>query len=130
MTCGRQFADHVPNECPSLPHEGRPGFYYRFVSDPAHPTPEDFQSQEELGMHRPRSVDICDWCAISLWGSIERAKNALLQYPKIARRHIVEIELKGEHGVVHKTAGDPAGHYGWWPIKGIDLRGFCRRGIQ
>jgi hypothetical protein len=61
---------------------------------------------------------------------MERARNILLQFPKLGRRHIAEVELKGEHGVVHQTDGTPAGHHEWWPTKGLAPCGFYRRGIQ
>lgn len=121
MTCGFRPPTHFPRDCPPLPHTELSGRYIRLVYDSRGPTAEDFRSLVELGHSPSRSPRAhCRDCALSLFGSLEKARNALVNQPEIGPRHAAEVVLTGGHGVVQQTGDPRSGHFEWWVPVGVE----------
>lgn len=126
MTCGFKPPSHFPSNCPPLPHDENRGTYFRLIGTSANPTDADFQSFAELGRISRGQGARCKDCAISLFDTVERARNFLSNQPEFGQRRIGRVVLPGTHGVVHLT--DPrSGHVEWWIPAGVSARSFFDR---
>ena len=128
MTCDRVWPSHFPTDCPSGPHDGRSGPYYRLVSDAKAPVDIEFLPHAERPDYVPsggRGAQ-CSDCALSVFDRIESAQNFVAARPAIHAKLPVRIDAVGEHGVIHPDGALYAGHFLWWLPQGMTFLAFYR----
>jgi hypothetical protein len=128
MTCNRVWPPHFPTGCPTSPHDGRAGPYYRLVSDANAPADIEFLPLAERPDYLPSGGRgaRCSDCALSVFDSIESAQNFVAARPAFHARLPARIDAAGEHGVIHPDETLYAGHFLWWLPQGLTFLSLYR----
>jgi hypothetical protein len=122
---------HYPVGCPELPHDGRPGEYFRLVSRASGAPEEDFLPDPERPGYIPRKREgrgsQCKNCALSVFTTKESAELFVAQRgPTFAYRFPVRMHLHDAHGVVKSDERTWRGHFLWWLPLGRRYRDFAQ----
>ena len=101
--------------CPVKEAIKKNGTYYRILVD-GKLTVEGFKSRAELfkngALKKPVDTEKCEEYAVSLYRSIEDAKEGMGLFKRHFKKAIIaKVEITEEHGVIHE---DKPIHANWW----------------
>jgi hypothetical protein len=116
MTGGHVWPVHFPDGCPALPHDGRPGTYFRLVVDSHAPREAEFLPLAEKSGYIPSGGPgaRCKDCALSVFDTEQSALNFVAARPAMSAKQPVPITATDHDGVIHPDELRYAGHFLWW----------------
>lgn len=112
------WSEELPEMCPptdAFDPSGR--IFYRLCGTPI--CDDDFKSHRFLNPEKIFNTTECICHSLSISDSETGLKN-LLKMPLHKGKHIVELTLKTQDGLILKT-GRTKGHYSWWRTKQFQL---------
>ena len=112
-----------PKNCPDDLKEN-PGKYYRCIKN-NRAIINDFYSPYQLGKPRIHSSNICENRSISIFSNIDDAINVIHQYPNFSKKFVVELNLRGNHGVIHRSPNNDNSHHDWWIPDNVNPLMYC-----
>ncbi len=127
---GYSFPSHYPPNCPPSAYGEAPGVYYRLVCDPDGISSKDFLSDFDKGRRKNWEANspCCRRC-ISVHSTLAGVITVWKQFQTLPR-HIAELNLNGNHGIIHPVSNNNDTHHAWWIPMGIDPCSFLVRILQ
>lgn len=122
-----KFPTDYPEDCPPDPWETLPGTYYRLVETVEGCNPGDFLSSNDRDIY-PEDPECYRRC-VSIYSSLSDVKRVRKAFKKLPR-HIAQLDLRGDHGVLRSTPDEFDSHHDWWIASGVDPASFCVRIVE